>query len=183
MKQLTFITGNQHKADFLARNLGQPIPHHKLDLDELQSLDRRAVAEHKARQAYAILKTPVLVDDSALIFTAMGRLPGTFIKSFLEELGLDGICRLAHSLDSQEATAIVSYALFDGEALHLFEGEMQGSIALQPAGSGGHGFDPIFITKGYSKTRGEMTQEERDLTSARLKALHKMKAFLDGPSV
>jgi len=179
MKTITFITGNQHKADFLARNLGQPVTHHKLDLDELQSLDRHAVAEHKVRQAYGILKSPVLIDDSALMFDAMGRLPGTFIKSFLDEIGLDGLCRLAASLDNPAATAIVSYALFDGKTLHLFEGTVHGRIAKKPKGHGGHGFDPIFINDGQDKTRAEMTQAERDLASARFKALQKLKIYLD----
>ncbi len=175
----TFITGNQNKADFLARNLGHKLAHHKLDLDELQSLDRRAVIEHKVRQAYDILKKPVLVDDAALMFKALGRLPGTFVKSFLDELGPDGLCHLANCLDSQEAIGIVSYALFDGKTLHLFEGEMHGRIAPKPTGSGGHGYDPIFIPEGYNKTRGQMTQEEQDLTSARFKAMQKLKVYLD----
>lgn len=179
MKDLTFITGNQHKADFLARHLGREIAHHKLDLDELQSLDRRAVAEHKVRQAYTILKKPVLVDDSALMFNAMGRLPGTFIKSFLEEIGTEGLCRLADGLDNREATGVVSYALFDGKTLHLFEGEVHGTIAEKPRGTSGHGFDSIFIVDGQTKTRAEMTQEERDNSAARLKALHKLKEFLE----
>ena len=179
MKNLTFITGNQHKADFLARNLGQEIAHHKLDLDELQSLDRRAVVEHKVRQAYRVLKKPVLVDDSALLFNAMGRLPGTFIKSFLEEIGVEGLCRLADGLDNRDATAIVSYALFDGKTVHVFEGEVHGTIAPRPRGTGGHGFDSVFIAEGYTKTRAEMTPEERDSSAARLKALHKLKEFLE----
>ena len=61
MKDLTFITGNQNKADFLAKHLGVPVAHHKLDLDEIQSLDPRVVVEHKVRQAYEVLNKPVLV--------------------------------------------------------------------------------------------------------------------------
>lgn len=163
----------------MARHIGHKIPHHKLDLDELQSLDRRAVAEHKVRQAYGILKKPVITDDSALMFTGMGRLPGTYIRSFLEELGLEGLCRLAASLDSQEAIAIVTYALFDGKKLHVFEGEMRGKIASKPAGTGGHGFDPIFIADGYHQTRAELSQKDRDESSARFKALQKLKIYLN----
>src|SRR6476469_6425452 len=100
---LVFITGNQNKADFLAKWLGMPVKHHKLDLDELQSLDLHQIVEHKARQAYTIIKQPVLVEDASLTFTAMGRLPGTFIKWFIEEIGYDGLLKLANNLDSQEA--------------------------------------------------------------------------------
>src|SRR5688572_26522398 len=100
MKTVTFITGNQHKVDFLVKWLGRPVEHVKLDLDEIQSLDLHTVVAHKAEQAYNILKRPVLVEDASLAFTAMGRLPGTFVKWFIEEIGYDGLLRLANSLPS-----------------------------------------------------------------------------------
>lgn len=52
MHNLTFITGNQKKADFLAKWLGIDMAHQKVMLDELQSFDSHVIAEHKARQAY-----------------------------------------------------------------------------------------------------------------------------------
>ena len=58
MKEVTFITGNQKKADYLAKYLGFPVKHHKLDLDEIQSLDLREIVEHKMRQAYEAVKGP-----------------------------------------------------------------------------------------------------------------------------
>lgn len=179
MNDLVFITGNQNKADYLARFLGEKVAHHKLDLDELQSLNHRAVIEHKVRQAYEKLGRPVLVEDVALTIPAMGRLPGTFIKYFVEELGPAGLAKVAHSFEDQTAISIVCYALHDGKDIHFFEGEMRGSIAKKPAGTRGFGYDPVFICDGYDKTRGEMTQEEYDLTSGRFKALHKLKAFLE----
>lgn len=179
MNDLVFITGNQNKADYMARFLGGTVKHHKLDLDELQSLDHRKVLEHKVRQAYDILKKPVLVEDVSLTLTAMGRLPGTFIKYFVGELGNEGMCRMLDSFDSREAVAVVCYALHDGKEIRYFEGEMRGSIAKKPMGTRGFGYDPIFINDGYTITRGQMTQEEYDLNSGRFKALHKLKAFLE----
>ncbi len=52
MQSITFITGNQKKADYLAKYLGFPIEHQKIDLDEIQSLDLREIVEHKVKQAY-----------------------------------------------------------------------------------------------------------------------------------
>ena len=75
MQSITFITGNQKKADYLAKYLGFPIEHEKLDLDEIQSLDLREITEHKAKQAYEEMKKPVLVEDVTLEFSALGRLP------------------------------------------------------------------------------------------------------------
>jgi len=176
---LVFITGNQHKADFLAKWLGHPVEHHKLDLDELQTLDLHAVVEHKARQAYEILKRPVLVEDASLTFPAMGRLPGTFIKWFVEELGIDGLRKLALSLSSQEAHGKVCYALYDGKDVQIFEGEMHGRIGPEVKGTGGFGFDAIFINDGYDITRAEMDEETHFKSSYRAGAMEKLKRHLD----
>ncbi len=179
MKSLVFITGNQNKADFLAKWLGHPVEHHKLDLDELQSLDLHQVVEHKARQAYSILKKPVLVEDASLTFPAMGRLPGTFVKWFAEELGYDGLLRLANSLPSQEAVGRVCYAVCeDGKEVKTFEGEMLGSISKEARGSGGFGFDPIFINEGYDITRAEMNDDDYAKSSYRTAAMAKLKEYL-----
>ena len=120
MKQITFITGNQKKADYLEKYLGFPIAHTKLDLDEIQSLDIREVVEHKVKQAYAILGSPVLVEDSGIEFCALGKLPGTFTKFFLEELSSETLCSL---LDNKDRSAIARcvFAYFDGEKLEFFE--------------------------------------------------------------
>lgn len=142
-----FITGNQHKADYLAKWLGLPLSHKKLDLEEVQSMDLHEVVEDKARRAYEIVGRPVLVEDVSLTFTAMGQLPGTFIKWFLQELELDGLCALAAKLDHQGAECAIIYALFDGSNMQRFEASQQGSIAKKPRGSGGFGWNAIFIPR------------------------------------
>ena len=52
MTNVTFITGNQSKADYLSKYLGHPVDHVKIDLDEIQSLDLKKIVEHKLKQAY-----------------------------------------------------------------------------------------------------------------------------------
>jgi non-canonical purine NTP pyrophosphatase (RdgB/HAM1 family) len=178
MKDLTFITGNPNKVKHVTNWIGVPLLHHKLDLDEIQSLDLHTVAEHKVRQAYDILKKPVLVEDAALTFTAMGRLPGTYIKWFLEEMGVDGVARLAQSLDTQQAVGTVCYAIYDGHDLQFFDGQMRGTIAPVPKGEGGFGFDRIFINEGFDITRAEMTEEDYAATSYRMDGLKKLKEYL-----
>lgn len=179
MKNITFITGNQNKADFLAKHLGIPVAHHKLDLDEIQSLDPHEVVEHKVRQAYGILHAPVLVEDAGLIFTAMGQLPGTFIKWFIDEIGYDGLLHMANNLPEQTALGRVCYGLYDGKDLHFFEGEMRGRIAAEARDGGqGFGFDRIFINDGFTKTRAQMTDDEYGRTSYRTPAITKLREFL-----
>jgi len=174
-----FITGNQHKADYLAKWLGQPINHRKLDIDEIQSLDLRTVVEHKARQAYAAAGEPVLVEDVALTFTAMGQLPGTFVKWFLEEIGVDGLVRIADGLPHRGAEAAIMYAYFDGQELHVFEGRVTGQVPPRPRGenSFGKGWNAIFIPDGTDKTYAEMTEEECWPFNHRAQAIAKLQAF------
>src|SRR3954462_7153224 len=142
-----FITGNQHKADQLAQWLGMPLEHRKIDLDEIKSLDLRQVVEHKVRQAYSVAKQPVIVEDVAVTLTAMGKLPGTLIKWFLQELGNDGICKLADSFDDRSAVVSICYALYDGKTMHFFDSHVAGQIAPVPRGET-FGWNPIFIPDG-----------------------------------
>jgi inosine triphosphate pyrophosphatase len=178
MKDLTFITGNQRKAEYLAKWLGMNVPHHKLDLDEIQSLDLHEVADHKVRQAYAILKKPVLVEDVALTFTALGRLPGTFIKWFLQELDLDGLCKLADGLEHRGAEAAIVYALYDGREIQYFEASQKGSVALKPSGDNGFGWNTIFVPDGAGMTYGDMDDATFKQWNIRAHAVEKLRIYL-----
>ncbi len=177
MKTITFITGNQKKADYLAEYLGFPIDHVKLDLDEIQSLDLREIVEHKARQAYEKLKKPVLVDDVALEFEALGRLPGPFIKFFLGEMTPETLVSLLEG-KSRNAIARSNLGYFDGEVLKMFEGSMKGKIALVPKGEGGFGWDRIFIPEGHTVTRAELSKEEYKKVYLKIRPLEEVKEFL-----
>lgn len=180
MAQFVFISGNQHKAEQLARWVGMPVEHQKVDLDEIQSLNLSEIVAHKAHQAFALVQRPVLVEDVALRIEALGKLPGPFIKWFVGELGNDGICRLAAGLEHQRAVATVLYGLYDGRELHYFEGEVRGVIASAARGKGGFGFDPCFIPEGHARTRAEMDEVEYEATSPRAFAIAKLKAFMAG---
>jgi non-canonical purine NTP pyrophosphatase (RdgB/HAM1 family) len=176
--KFTFITGNEHKAKYVGQWLGTHVPHRKIDLDEIQTLNLHDLVSHKARQAYQILKSPVLIEDAQLTFHALGRLPGPFIKWFIQELDYPGLIKLLDGYDDRSASGICCYALYDGQDMHFFEGEMHGTIARAPKGSGGFGFDPIFINDGFAITRAQMPEDQYAETSYRKLALDKLKAYL-----
>lgn len=175
-----FITGNQDKANYLSKTLQLQLEHHKLSLDEIQSTDPRVVVEHKVRQAYDILRRPVLVDDTSLTFNALGSLPGPFIKFFVDEPdGLEKLCRLLDGFADRSAYGSVIYGYFDGQQPHYFTGRLDGQIAKAPRGDGGYGWDRIFEPAGYGgRTRAELTPEEDVESYNKLRDSEGLRRFL-----
>jgi non-canonical purine NTP pyrophosphatase (RdgB/HAM1 family) len=178
--ELTFITGNPAKAKYLAEYFRLPIAHQKLDVPEIQSLDLREVVEAKAKSAYAILGTPVLVEDVSVTFMALKRLPGPLIKWFLETLGNDGLCKLLDGYDDRSAVAEVMYGYCDGGDVHIFHGRVDGHISTNPRGETKFGWDPVFIPNGHTETTwAEMSGDEKHATSMRKPALAQLAHFLN----
>lgn len=176
-----FITGNQGKADYLAKLLGVQLEHRKIDLDEIQSADLTRVVEHKVKQAYAIAKQPVLVEDVAMGLDALGGLPGPFIKFFVEaENGCENICRLADGLVSRRASAQCLFGYFDGTTLQMIGGELHGEIADHPRGERGFGWDKVFCPDGYGgKTRAELNEQDYDKVYSTIRPFQELRAFLE----
>ena len=177
---IVFITGNQHKADYLQKMLGLPLEHQKVDLDELQSTSLDEIVAHKVKQAYEIVQKPVLVDDVSLGFTALNGLPGPFIKYFVEaDDGLEKLCRMLDGFEDRAARAECTIGYYDGTHLELIRGGLDGTIALHPKGEGGFGWDKIFCPVGYDgRTRAELILEEDEKTYQTIKPIAKLRDFL-----
>ena len=176
-----FVTGNPEKAAHFSKHMGQEIPHHPAELDEIQTLDAHELVEHKARQAYAQLGQPVLVEDVTFSFDALdGKLPGPFIKFFITaEAGDEKICRLLDGFDDRRAVARCTYAYFDGMRLELFDGELGGLIVASPRGTNGYGFDRVFAPDGFeNKTAAELNDEGYDTYYSSIKPFDKVREFL-----
>ena len=181
MTAATFITGNQNKADYLAKMLGMPIAHQKLVLDEVQAATVKEVVEHKVRQAYDILNKPVIVDDVGLGYTALGGLPGPFIKFFVEKPGgMEMLCRMLDGFADRSATVESVIGYYDGERLELFRGVMNGTIATSPGEPKvGWDWDVVFCPDGYNgRIRSELSQAEYDESYSSHKPFDQLRKFL-----
>ena len=156
----------------------------KIDLDEIQSLDTKVIGEHKAREAYKVMKSPVLVDDTELEFEALGGLPGPFIKWFVDVIGPAGLTKLLKGFSNRKALSRCTVTYFDGKEIKFFEGVLKGSIALKPLGTGGFGYDSIFIPdfkigkKQNAKTFAQLGEKGKNQVSHRKLAIEKLKKFL-----
>lgn len=94
MHEITLISGNLNKVNDLSQLLGLKLKHKDIELVEIQSTNVVDVIKHKAREAYAKLGSPVLVDDAGLTIEHWGKLPGALIKYFITEIGLAGILEM-----------------------------------------------------------------------------------------
>lgn len=177
--EIVFLTGNANKLAQLKKYFPYEVHHQDVDLPEIQSLDSDKIIEHKAREAYARIQQPVLVEDMSLRFAALGNLPGPLIKWFLEELGTEGLCKLVATLGNPNAYAEVTYGLFDGTTLQTFRAGLEGTIAPEPRGENIFGWNPIFIPNGWTKTLAEMNDEESGTISMRRRALQQLQEYLD----
>lgn len=178
MEEVVFVTGNTGKLEEVRRFLSIPVRHEALELEEFQSIDPEAIVRRKAEAAYAALGRPLLVEDTSVVFPALGRLPGPFIKFFEEELGQEGICRLLDGKD-RACIATARFALHDGTSIHIFEGSMPGIVADAPRGTRSFGWASIVVPEGKDKTYAEMSDDEQAEVAMRKKALAKLANFIE----
>ncbi len=69
--------------------------------------------------------------------------------------------------------------LIQATGLHQFEGIVEGTILKERKGTGGFGYDPLFLPDGYTKTLAEMSMEEKNKISHRARATQKLVEFLN----
>lgn len=136
----------------------------------------------KARAGHAATGLPTIADDSGICVDALGGEPGVrsarYSPAGEDRDNLELL--LANVGESEERSAhFVCAVAFvaDGEE-HVLERSWHGSIATSPAGSGGFGYDPIFIPEGTSVTAAELAPEEKSAVSHRGQAFRALADFL-----
>lgn len=130
-----------------------------------------------------------LADDSGLAVDALGDAPGIYSARYAGEnaTSLQRIEKLLSEIKhvprvERGARFVAVMALADpqGEIITTAEGICSGMIADIPKGTGGFGYDPIFIPAEYDQTFGELSPEIKDLISHRSLAINKIITFLRG---
>ena len=127
-----------------------------------------------------------IADDSGLEVDALEGRPGILSARYGGEGVTDEerIRLLLAELDringNRHARFRSCVALADekGQLLHVTEGSCEGTIARDPRGHNGFGYDPIFVPAGYDLTFGELSSAIKDQISHRAKAFSLMKDFL-----
>ena len=184
MVRAVFVTTNEHKRREVEGILGVELGRAALgprDVPEVQALDFAEVAARKARSAYALLgepSYPVLVEDSGLVIGAWNGLPGALTKWFLSSVGNEGLLRMLCGGD-RRARAVCAVAVTDNRGeVRVFRGEVRGSVAPEPRGEGGFGWDPIFVPEGSELTYAQMGEAKNE-DSHRARAFRQVRGWLE----
>lgn len=179
MKEILFATGNPGKIDEAKAMLGAPIEIATIEVDEVQSMDLEYVARKKAQAAYDVLQKPVITDDVGLFIDAWKGFPGPFAKYVLETVGVDGLLKLLKDETNRKVVVKSAVSYHDGKDIHVFIGEVEGTLATEQRGDEGFGFDPVIIPNGETQTYAEMGIEGKNRISHRRRALDKLREYLD----
>ncbi|KXK36677.1 MAG: RdgB/HAM1 family non-canonical purine NTP pyrophosphatase [Saprospiraceae bacterium] len=124
-----------------------------------------------------------LSEDTGLEVDALGGLPGVHTARYAgDEKDPDqNIVKLLRELRGKEdrsARFRTVIAMIDKDETHLFEGVVEGRIAEGKKGSGGFGYDPVFIPDGYEQTFAELSADIKKMISHRARAVKKLVDFL-----
>jgi XTP/dITP diphosphohydrolase len=128
-----------------------------------------------------------LADDSGLEVEALKGAPGVLSARYAGEGASDQqrVQKLLADLSKVEApsrtarfVSAVATAISDGNILNISVGMCEGRIAFEPRGTGGFGYDPIFIPAGSEMTFAEMPPEIKNQISHRHRALEGAHEFL-----
>jgi XTP/dITP diphosphohydrolase len=183
--RLVLATRNAHKVAELAEILGAaglrfellPLPDDAPDVVE-DGLTFAENALKKAKAAAAATGLPSVADDSGLCVDALNGMPGVFSARWAGA-GRDDAANLALVLEQtadvpDEArganfTCAAALALPSGEE-RVVEGRVDGVLIRTPRGTGGFGYDPVFVPAGHERTTAEMSNEEKNAISHRGKA-------------
>jgi XTP/dITP diphosphohydrolase len=161
--------------------------------------DGRTFAENAIKKAVAVANAtmmPTLADDSGLEVDALDGRPGVRSARFaheratdaennaalltaLEGLGDPGTGPLPETYPARFRCALALVDPYSNDGLPIVvEGTCEGAVTRTPRGSGGFGYDPLFVVLGLDKTMAELTEAEKNAVSHRARACTALRPVL-----
>ena len=190
MKELVFATNNAHKvaeakeiigSKFKIRTLAEigchdEIPETADSLEGNALMKARWVKEHYGYDCFA--------DDTGLMVDALDGAPGVYSARYAgpECDSAANVRKLLSELAGVENRtarfSTVVALILDGKE-SVFTGTVEGSIATEPHGDGGFGYDPVFVPDESGISFAEMSPEAKNAISHRGRAIRAMEKSLD----
>ncbi|ADB30942.1 non-canonical purine NTP pyrophosphatase, rdgB/HAM1 family [Kribbella flavida DSM 17836] len=188
MSKIVLASNNAKKLEELRRILAPIVPGIEvLGLADVPPYDEPAETEPtfegnallKARAAVAATGLPAIADDSGICVDALNGMPGVLSARWsgpAKDNHANNVLllgQLEDVPDERRGAAFVAAVAFcrpDGPE-EVVVGEMRGSVIRELRGTGGFGYDVLFVPEGDDRTTAELSMEEKDAISHRGKAL------------
>ncbi|MFD0688370.1 RdgB/HAM1 family non-canonical purine NTP pyrophosphatase [Actinomadura fibrosa] len=201
---VVLATRNQGKIRELRRILGgmpivgldafpdaPDVPETELTFEGNALLKARAIAAHTG--------LPAVADDSGLSVDALNGMPGVLSARWSGRFGdasgdkdtanlrlvLDQLGDVADGARGGAFVCVAALVIPPGPepgaghgVEHCVEGRMRGTITREPRGTGGFGYDPIFVPDGETRTSAELSPDEKDAISHRGRAFRALAEIL-----
>lgn len=162
------------------------------DIDELPEIIEDGAtfvenASKKAQQTAALSGYTSLADDSGLVVDALDGKPGIYSARFAGEEADDNknnekLLLMLKNIETAKRTArfICAVAVSDPTGhTRVVTGECEGKIAWEKKGTGGFGYDPLFVPAGREESFAQLTPEEKNSISHRARALKKARTIIE----
>jgi XTP/dITP diphosphohydrolase len=192
--RIVFASQNKHKIAEIAAVLPKrfeliPMKEAGIDIDIPET--GSTIIENsilKAKHLSELIndrKTAVIADDSGLEVEALHGAPGVYSARYAgisksDEANNKKLLGEMQKATNRKARFVTIITLIQNGEVHTFEGEAKGTIAHEPKGIGGFGYDPLFIPTGYRSTFAELGNEIKNKISHRSQAVNKLVQFLKG---
>jgi len=191
--KIVVATKNKHKVSELKEMLNMPnvefftMSDFNLDIDIIEdgsTFEENAMI--KAKAVYNALHNEnltVIADDSGLCVDALNGAPGIYSARYSGKGDKENNLKLLEELKDipplkRTGRFICSIALVSQNDEKIFNGKCEGLIDKEERGENDFGYDPIFYYPAFSKTFGEMTNEEKNRVSHRANAVKLLKEYL-----
>jgi XTP/dITP diphosphohydrolase len=197
---VVLATRNAHKVDELSRILaGTEVPVSLVGLDLFPDMPEvpetgLTFADNallKARAVASFTGLPAVADDSGLCVDALHGMPGIFSARWsgrhgddlgnlslllgqladVSQRGAQFVCAAVLVLPPPATGADGAFDVSAGRREWVATGVLSGELTRDPRGSGGFGYDPIFVATGSAVTNAELTPQQKDAISHRGRAL------------
>jgi XTP/dITP diphosphohydrolase len=190
MIKLCFASNNKHKLEEISQVVGGYVD--LLSLNDIKCFEelpetRDTMEGNSLQKAAYVLDhyhVPCFADDSGLEVEALKGAPGVYSARYAgdhrsNEDNINLVLKNLYSDTNRRARfrSVITLVGLDEKPVY-FEGIIRGTIIAARRGTGGFGYDPIFVPEGHNRTFAEMSLEEKNAMSHRAIAMRKLADYL-----
>lgn len=147
-EKLVFVTGNRCKfveAEKVGKRYGVDLRNETLEIVEIQSDDPAAVAQAKVREAFRMLKCPVVVHDASWSIPALRGFPGAYMHDMVRWFRPEDWLNLMREHLDRTVEVCENVTYYDGQEMKSFQYRQKGYFVDAPRGENGNSLEKVVV--------------------------------------